>query len=556
MHTISVRRAGLLALCLLLAVSLLLPLCPAMAAAAEEETAAPADTGAPVLAGSDGIRTNLAFSDIGGHWAWAWIQLAYQHGLVSGISSTQFAPNQPLTRAMFVTLLYRAAGCPKVSLTTVNSSGETVRKHYFSDVEPGKWYEIPAFWAYETGLTSGTEPGRFSPDLPAAREQMCVFIAKFAALQKKTLTPQIPKTVFADDRDIAAWARDSVYLLQRCRLVAGIGDGNFAPKKSMTRAEATVVLVAYLRLTGQLSPTKNLVDPAKDISYEQMMTDLRALAIEYPALISVSSAGTSAEGRDIPLVTFGKGSKYIYTQGNIHAREHQTTNFILEVLDEYAYAYETGASYDGYNVRALLDQFTLEILPRVNPDGTNIAQKGFNAAKDPAAVKKMIGASKGAAQWKANAKGVDLNRNFPCYWAKLGTGPANEGYGGPSAASEPETKAVIAAMKKHSYVCYLDIHMAGNVIYFCNPGIDDAFYNRSKTFAQRLCSKTGYTLAYSNNIKTDHSAAAYARNEFRNPSLTVELTASTVFPHDSAKFSTEIWKYVKDLYLEAMTYYK
>lgn len=63
-------------------------------------------------------------------------------------------------------------------------------------------------------------------------------------------------------------------------------------------------------------------------------------------------------------------------------------------------------------------------------------------------------------------------------------------------------------------------------------------------------------LAYSDNIKNDHSGAAYARNEFRKPSLTVELTASTVFPHNSAKFYSEIWPYVKDLYLEAMTYYK
>ena len=542
----SLRRVLPAALSVVLAALLILPLLPVPSEAAESVW----QTDQPLIQEASG------FQDTQDHWAWAWIQLAYQRGLVSGVSSTQYAPDKALTRAAFVTLLYRAAGAPAVRLTTVNEAGETVRKQYFSDVPAGKWYEEPVIWAYETGLTAGKTPGLFAPDEGTSREQMCVFLVKFAQLQGKTLTPKTSMVPFSDDSDISRWAKDAVYLLQRCGLVSGVGSGRFAPKRAMTRAEAAVLLVSYLRYTGQLTPTRNLVDPTKTIGYDQLCTDLRELAVEYPELIHLSSAGTSYEGRDIPMITFGRGSKYIYTQANIHAREHQTTNFVLEVLDEYAYAYLTSGTYDGYNVRDLLDKFTIVLLPRVNPDGTNIAQNGFDAAKDPAAVKKMIGANKGAAQWKANAQGTDLNRNFPCYWAQLGTGPASENYGGPSASSAPETKAVLAAMKKYSYVCYLDIHMAGNVIYFCNPGIDSAYYNRSKAFAQKLCSKTGYTLAYSNDIKTDHSAAAYARNQFRVPSLTVELTASTTFPHDSGKFYSEIWPYVKDLYLEAMTYYK
>ncbi len=472
---------------------------------------------------------------------------------MAGVSQTRYAPNNALTRAMFVTLLYRACGAPEVSLTAADGS----RKAYFSDVEQDRWYEIPVIWAYETGLTSGVQPGLFCPDQPATREQMCVFLVKFALIQGVTLPALNPRTPFTDDAEIAAWAKDCVYALQQSGLVSGVGGGRFNPKKSMTRAEAAVVLVAYLRLAGKLPPTENLVDPTKDIGYEQMMTDLQELAVEYPGLIGLSSAGTSYEGRDIPVVTLGKGSKFVYSQANTHAREHQTTNFVLECLDVFAYAYETRTAVDGYDVRSLLNEFTIVFLPRVNPDGANIAQNGFDAAKDPVALRAMTDVSgKGASNWKANAQGTDINRNFPCYWAQLGTGPASEGYGGPYACSAPETGAVISAMKLHSYVCFLDIHMAGNKIYFCNPGIDSSFYDRSKAFAQKLCNKTGYELAYSDNIKNDHSGAAYARNEFRKPSLTVELTASTVFPHNSAKFYSEIWPYVKDLYLEAMTYYK
>ena len=494
------------------------------------------------------------FSDTKGHWAWAWIELAHRRGLISGVSQTQFAPDAPLARSMVVTLLYRTAGTPNVSLTTVDENGETVRKHYFSDVPEGKWFERPVIWAYENGLIAGTGEGLFSPNEPTTREQMCFILKKFAGLQGKTLSPQIPKTTFADDAEISAWAKDAVYLFQRCRLVAGVGDGKFAPKRPVKRAEATVLLVGYLRQTGQLPPKANLVNPAQDIDDKLLSSMLTELAIEYPGLIRVSSAGTSCEGRDIPMVKFGKGSRYLYTEANIHAKEHQTTNFVMEVLDEYAYAYETTGTYDGYNIRALLQKYTMVILPRVNPDGANIAQKGFDAAKTPAALRAMIGANQGASQWKSNARGVDLNRNFPCYWAPVGTGPANKEYGGPYAASEPETKAVVAAMNRYQYDYFLDIHMAGNAIYFCNTGIDNTFYAASKAFAQRLCNKTGLKLAYSKDVKSDHTAAAYARDRFRHPALTVELTASTVFPHNSGKFYTEIWPYVKDLYLEAMSY--
>ena len=496
------------------------------------------------------------FTDTRGHWAWAWIELAYRRGMTAGVSPTRFAPNDQLTRAMFVTLLYRAAGTPEISLSVRDESGNPVRKAYFSDVPEGCWYEIPVFWAYESGITAGVGDGLFLPDRATTREQMCVFLMSFARKLGKLPAAVLPQAEFADDAQISAWAKESVYALQRSGLVVGVGDGRFAPQREMTRAEAVALLMSYLRATGQLPPRENLVNPAQDIDYAALRAYLLELAIEYPDLIHLSVAGSSYEGREIPLVRFGKGTKYIYTQANIHAREHQTTNFVLEMLDEYACAYEGSGSYDGYNVRSLLDTFTLVILPRANPDGANIAQKGFDAAKDPAAVRAMIGASKGSAQWKSNAQGTDLNRNFPCYWAATGTGPASENYGGPAASSAPETKVILSVMQLHSYVCFLDIHMAGNVIYFCNTGISSSYYNSTLSFAQQLCSVTGYKIAYSGDIQSDHSGAAYARNRFRVPALTVELTASTVFPHNSANFYSEIWSYVKDLYLEAMRYYQ
>ncbi len=274
------------------------------------------------------------FTDTEGHWAWAYIELAYSKGLAAGVSPTRFAPNEPLTRAVFLTLLYNCAGSPAVSLTGTDGDGGIVRRACFSDVPEGAWYEQTAVWAWETGLLEDDVPGLFRPDAPASREEMCAYLAKFAGIMGYTLTPVRPRTVFLDDADIADYARERVYMLQRCGIVSGLGDGTFAPKKGLTRAEAAAALIGCLRAVGQLQPKEDIVDPRQDIDYDLMTAYLRELAVSYPWLIRLDSAGTSCEGRDIPLVRFGRGSRYIYTQANAHAREHQTTNFLLEVLDE------------------------------------------------------------------------------------------------------------------------------------------------------------------------------------------------------------------------------
>ena len=524
--------------CLLLAL-LLLPLLPGRGEAAEAPR-----TEAPPASG---------FPDAEGHWAWAYLELADRKGLTAGLEPVGLAPDEPLTRAMFITMLYRCAGSPPVRLTALNEEGESVHRSRFSDVPAEAWYEKAAVWAAENRVTAGVGPRAFSPDRPVTREQMCVLTARLAEVLGGELSPVLPRTVFQDDAEIADYAREQVYLLQGCEIVCGTGKGRFAPQQPICRAEAAVVLTGTLRALGRLRPTQDLVEPKQDIDYEQMTVCLRELAINYPWLIRLSSAGSSCEGRDIPMVCFGRGEKYIYTQAGTHAREHQTTNFLLEVLDRYAYAYETEGSLDGYPLRELLDEYTLVMLPRVNPDGVNVAQKGFDAAKDPAALEAMEGAEQGAAQWKANVRGTDINRNFPCFWEQQGAVPASAYYSGPYAASAPETRAVIGVMKQYPYAAFLDIHMAGNVIYFCNPGIDSDYYQRSMSYARKLCARTGYRLAYSDDIRKDQSAMAYARWQFRVPALTVEICAYAGFPHNSARFDTEIWSYAKDLFLEAMS---
>lgn len=91
---------------------------------------------------------------------------AYKAGVVS--KDTAFNPTNICTRAQFITMLYRLAGSPSVS---INNS--------FSDVPSNSWYSKAVSWAVSTGITNGTSSTTFSPNNSVTREQAILFMYRF-----------------------------------------------------------------------------------------------------------------------------------------------------------------------------------------------------------------------------------------------------------------------------------------------------------------------------------------------------------------------------------------
>ena len=91
---------------------------------------------------------------------------AYKAGVVS--KDTAFNPTNICTRAQFITMLYRLAGSPNVS---INNS--------FSDVPSNSWYSKAVSWAVSTGITNGTSSTTFSPNNSVTREQAIIFMYRF-----------------------------------------------------------------------------------------------------------------------------------------------------------------------------------------------------------------------------------------------------------------------------------------------------------------------------------------------------------------------------------------
>lgn len=90
---------------------------------------------------------------------------AVEQGITNGVSEDRFDPNATVTRGQTVAFLYRAAGRPSVSGSSV-----------FHDVDAGAYYEDAVTWAYQKDITGGTSSSQFSPDAACTRAQIVTFL--------------------------------------------------------------------------------------------------------------------------------------------------------------------------------------------------------------------------------------------------------------------------------------------------------------------------------------------------------------------------------------------
>ena len=255
-------------------------------------------------------------------------------------------------------------------------------------------------------------------------------------------------------------------------------------------------------------------------TYEQMMTDLSEMAAAYPDLLTVTSCGTSLDGRDIPEAILGNpGSEHhILIQASIHAREYINTLVAMEQIEYFLHHHADGmyadASYD-----QLLSSVCFHILPMSNPDGVSISQFGPDAIRNEELRNGLYdilqndrdgGRTSGEdsywRRWKANARGVDLNRNFDAGW-DMYEGvpyPSSDHYKGTSPASEPETQAILNAADACNAMITISYHSMGGVIYW-DYGSTGEVYDKDYALMSLVSVMTGYS--GSSSVQSSQDAA-------------------------------------------------
>jgi g-D-glutamyl-meso-diaminopimelate peptidase len=286
----------------------------------------------------------------------------------------------------------------------------------------------------------------------------------------------------------------------------------------------------------------NLVDGAKHVTYEQVVKTLKDIHALYPAFTKLEIIGQTVEGRLIYALKVGNGQREILMDASMHAREHMTTNVLMEMIDQYTTAYARNTTFAGYNVKQTLDKTSIWFVPMINADGVTLVQKGVQAVASKNTVIQINGSSN-VARWKANIRGVDLNRNFDNKWAefKTITSPAWSGFKGNSVFSEPESKALRDFVAKHDFKAYISYHSSGNLLYYWNwqNSLHEA---RDFAFAKKIGSKTGYSVMKPLYRTSSGSSADWFIRVYKKPGITMEISPYAGDQPVPLKNWADVWK--------------
>ncbi len=159
------------------------------------------------------------------------VENCYYKGYFNGTSADTFSPEVSMTRAMFVTVIYRLAGQP-----AVRDSGK------FIDLTQS-WYKKAVYWAVENGITLGTSANTFSPNTPVTREQAAVFLYRYA--QKSGVDVTYEEDMNLEHGAFSDWAQTEALWALTSGLYTGAKNAMSNPQDFAPRSLLATVLTNY-----------------------------------------------------------------------------------------------------------------------------------------------------------------------------------------------------------------------------------------------------------------------------------------------------------------------
>ena len=271
----------------------------------------------------------------------------------------------------------------------------------------------------------------------------------------------------------------------------------------------------------EINKQKPIVNTAAPESFDSLLGTVTALKNHFPDIIKIYTAGYSEGGREILMYTLGNGEKKALITGAIHAREHITTKYLLKVTEDYCNAYYSATGhYGSYDIYKLLNEYTLYIIPCINPDGLEIILSNDIPEKN-VRVSKL-------SEYKANKKGVDLNRNFPIAWEYINNGvtsPADYYFKGYNSGSARETQALMKLCLENDFSFMISVHIKGNCIFW-----GDTYKTQNnmiyKAFAEDICSASGLLMTAPTKKAKDYGGGFenWFRHQFDRPGVCIELS--------------------------------
>ncbi|MDM5455079.1 M14 family zinc carboxypeptidase [Peribacillus simplex] len=278
-------------------------------------------------------------------------------------------------------------------------------------------------------------------------------------------------------------------------------------------------------------------------SPERMEMDLQGIQHQYE--LDVQIIGQTEKGKDIKAVKLGKGKKSILFVGSHHGREWLSSKLLMSMLEDYAAAYRAGKPVGEYPSGSL-DEVSIWFIPMLNPDGVSIQQGDLSNLNilEKAAVWKMNGYSKNWSRWKANAKGIDLNRQYPSGWKEVMSHekkPSYQFYKGEKPLEAAEVKALADFTREIDPILAVAYHTSGREIFWHYKNKRENMV-RDYGIAKKTSELTGYELTFPEKEAVGSGFTDWFITEFHRPGMTIELSYLVDETNPPLSVFPEEWK--------------
>lgn len=174
-------------------------------------------------------------------WYAPGVSFCLKHDLMTGYGDRIhrfFAPGAPVTRAQFVTILWRIAGEPKAGLAI-----------QYNDVPEDAWYTEAVRWALAEDVLKGYTSVSFAPNDPITREQLTVILWEFT----RYLNGSVPQFTdpgyeqYGDCGEVSASAESAMRWACGMGIINGYRSGDGYLLKPLSESSRAVVATMLMR---------------------------------------------------------------------------------------------------------------------------------------------------------------------------------------------------------------------------------------------------------------------------------------------------------------------
>lgn len=173
-------------------------------------------------------------------WYYEAIEFVTDHGLMNGVSANSFEPDAPMTRAMVVTVLWRAEGQQKIG------------SNYYTDVPKGEWYTEAVAWASYYQIVNGVGDRKFDPNTPVTREQIATILFRYSDFLGEGTDGRSSLNSFPDHAKVHPWAKTQLSWAVAQGYIQGTQTPNgiyLDPQGNATRAQVATILMRFIMNT-------------------------------------------------------------------------------------------------------------------------------------------------------------------------------------------------------------------------------------------------------------------------------------------------------------------